>query len=116
MTRQLNTYRLTERELAQAAVHRLNRDPYTLTFQEYKRAIYTLEHDHESNLLIIKAEYFILSELAQDEKTARNKLRDSQRQFKSRAMNRDQIRAKARERYHKKKNEALQIYGRKQHY
>jgi hypothetical protein len=61
MTRQLNTYRLTERELAQAAVHRLNRDPYTLTRMEYKRPLYSLTYDQKTNTLRIKAKYHLRS-------------------------------------------------------
>jgi len=57
MVKTLNTYRLSERELAQAAVHRLNRDPYTLTRMEYKRPLYELTYDQTDNLLKIKATY-----------------------------------------------------------
>ena len=61
MVRTLNTYRLLERELAQAAVHRLNRDPYTLTRNEAKRPLYELTYDQSENLIKIKATYYPMS-------------------------------------------------------
>lgn len=79
MTRTLNTYRLTERELAQAAVHRLNRDPYTLTRMEYKRPLYELTYDQTANLLKIKATYYYHTGAQFARKQIRNKSKQLQK-------------------------------------
>jgi len=79
MTLTLNTYHLTERELAQAAVHRLNRDPYTLTRMEYKRPLYELTYDQTDNLLKIKATYHYHTGAEFARKQIRNKQRPLQK-------------------------------------
>lgn len=109
MQKTLNSYRLSERELAQAAVHRLNRDPYTLTRMEYKRPLYELTYDQTANLLKIKATYHLHSASEFERKEARNK-RNQQSLENKKAYrkiyyekNKEKIREKQSARYHRAK-------------